>query len=431
MPMDSEVDTLEEKLTSLLGQLQIECGIFERMVYKNKNQHRRCSYFQYLLKVRRDLRLLQSAKLEDILNSCFEVITGRRPRQKVHLLESLKRRKCEGEKYNFMDRLLGAARLLSQVLRCLVICRYKQNDNKKLLKVMVRLQLSTKLYGVLVCQKSILDGVMVEPMLKASIEISILLARSFFMGFSQTILALLARIRVLVQQILLDVVSVFNMVSSLSRKKQSVKITQDGLEVFREIFPTKEEFATLECVWKSDKFILLERKHKSDISSHDEDPEGNASIPALSLKYQSLDSFLGDEPHSKRMDEDHAAKKDLTHTQEGNTDLSPGVSIGDDDGKVVEGCSKVGDASSIEEIPSKEFPQGGLLPGTSSFPSSNASSKLQSGSRRVAFVSVKNPQPSACSVSGIHLKQTESKSDSKEDAFFSLLSAGNTKDSLF
>ncbi|XP_015898787.2 uncharacterized protein LOC107432211 isoform X1 [Ziziphus jujuba] len=386
MPMDSEVDTLEEKLTSLLGQLQIECGIFERMVYKNKNQHRRCSYFQYLLKVRRDLRLLQSAKLEDILNSCFEVITGRRPRQKVHLLESLKRRKCEGEKYNFMDRLLGAARLLSQ---------------------------------------------MVEPMLKASIEISILLARSFFMGFSQTILALLARIRVLVQQILLDVVSVFNMVSSLSRKKQSVKITQDGLEVFREIFPTKEEFATLECVWKSDKFILLERKHKSDISSHDEDPEGNASIPALSLKYQSLDSFLGDEPHSKRMDEDHAAKKDLTHTQEGNTDLSPGVSIGDDDGKVVEGCSKVGDASSIEEIPSKEFPQGGLLPGTSSFPSSNASSKLQSGSRRVAFVSVKNPQPSACSVSGIHLKQTESKSDSKEDAFFSLLSAGNTKDSLF
>ncbi|XP_015898804.2 uncharacterized protein LOC107432211 isoform X2 [Ziziphus jujuba] len=373
MPMDSEVDTLEEKLTSLLGQLQIECGIFERMVYKNKNQHRRCSYFQYLLKVRRDLRLLQSAKLEDILNSCFEVITGRRPRQKVHLLESLKRRKCEGEKYNFMDRLLGAARLLSQ---------------------------------------------MVEPMLKASIEISILLARSFFMGFSQTILALLARIRVLVQQILLDVVSVFNMVSSLSRKKQSVKITQDGLEVFREIFPTKEEFATLECVWKSDKFILLERKHKSDISSHDEDPEGNASIPALSLKYQSLDSFLG-------------AKKDLTHTQEGNTDLSPGVSIGDDDGKVVEGCSKVGDASSIEEIPSKEFPQGGLLPGTSSFPSSNASSKLQSGSRRVAFVSVKNPQPSACSVSGIHLKQTESKSDSKEDAFFSLLSAGNTKDSLF
>lgn len=32
-------------------------------------------------------------------------------------------------------------------------------------------------------------------------------------------------------QILLDVVSVFNMVSSLTQKKQSVKITQEGLEV--------------------------------------------------------------------------------------------------------------------------------------------------------------------------------------------------------
>jgi len=35
----------------------------------------------------------------------------------------------------------------------------------------------------------------------------------------------------LLQQILLDVVSVFNMVSSLSQEKQSVKITQEGLEV--------------------------------------------------------------------------------------------------------------------------------------------------------------------------------------------------------
>lgn len=50
--MDSEIDsTKEEKLKSLLGQLEVECGIFERIVYKNKNQHRRSSYFQYLLKV--------------------------------------------------------------------------------------------------------------------------------------------------------------------------------------------------------------------------------------------------------------------------------------------------------------------------------------------------------------------------------------------
>lgn len=49
--MGSEIEALEERLTSMLGQLQTECGILERMVYKNKNQHRRCSYFQYLLKV--------------------------------------------------------------------------------------------------------------------------------------------------------------------------------------------------------------------------------------------------------------------------------------------------------------------------------------------------------------------------------------------
>lgn len=49
--MDSETELLEEKLAYLLDQIKAECGIFERMVYKNKNQHRRCSYFQYLLKV--------------------------------------------------------------------------------------------------------------------------------------------------------------------------------------------------------------------------------------------------------------------------------------------------------------------------------------------------------------------------------------------
>lgn len=50
-PMGFNGETLEENLTSLFGQLQFECGIFERIVYKSKNQHRRCSYFQYPLKV--------------------------------------------------------------------------------------------------------------------------------------------------------------------------------------------------------------------------------------------------------------------------------------------------------------------------------------------------------------------------------------------
>lgn len=56
--MDLKSEDLEEKLKSLLGQLQAERGIFERLVYKNKNQHRRSSYFQYLLKVSSCLLLL-------------------------------------------------------------------------------------------------------------------------------------------------------------------------------------------------------------------------------------------------------------------------------------------------------------------------------------------------------------------------------------
>jgi hypothetical protein len=37
--------------------------------------------------VRRDLRLLQSAKLEELVDFCFLVITGKRPKQTVHILE--------------------------------------------------------------------------------------------------------------------------------------------------------------------------------------------------------------------------------------------------------------------------------------------------------------------------------------------------------
>ncbi|TKY46906.1 hypothetical protein E2542_SST28955 [Spatholobus suberectus] len=84
------------------------------MVYKNKNQHRCSSYFQHLLKVRRDLRLLQFANLEELVTSCFLVIKG--PKQKVHLLESLKRKKCDNEKHNFMERLLEVARLLVEMV---------------------------------------------------------------------------------------------------------------------------------------------------------------------------------------------------------------------------------------------------------------------------------------------------------------------------
>ncbi|KAL0743023.1 hypothetical protein Bca4012_084536 [Brassica carinata] len=134
---DVQAKALEEKLKSQLRLLELEHAVFERMVYNNKNQHRRCFYFQYLLKVRRDLRLLRTANMEEILRPCFHVIAGTGTKQKLHILESLKLKKSP----NILDRLRGALHLLSQ---------------------------------------------MTEPIFKAASGISVLLACSFFIGSSMT-----------------------------------------------------------------------------------------------------------------------------------------------------------------------------------------------------------------------------------------------------
>lgn len=49
--MVAETDEVEQRLKSFLAQLRTEFGILDRIVYKNKNQHRRSFYFQFLLKV--------------------------------------------------------------------------------------------------------------------------------------------------------------------------------------------------------------------------------------------------------------------------------------------------------------------------------------------------------------------------------------------
>ncbi|XP_020589653.1 uncharacterized protein LOC110030985 isoform X2 [Phalaenopsis equestris] len=208
--MDSENENLEERLKSLLFQLSSESGILERIVHKSKNQHRRSLYFQALLKVRRDLRLLQLAGLGQILNALFLVTRGKFSIENTS--HSSNKNKNQGGKHTYHNRLLGVARLLSQ---------------------------------------------MVEPILKAAIEISLLLAKTFFMGFSLTILACLGRLRVLVQQILLDVVSVFNMVSAHSQK-HSLKLSSEGIEAFVEYYSTSGDILTLECTWKDDKYVLHE-----------------------------------------------------------------------------------------------------------------------------------------------------------------------------
>lgn len=109
----SDFSVIEERLRVLLRQLQTESGILERIVYKNKNQHRRCPYFKSLLKVcfcylllffcflignfstslvvsdlqvRRDVNLLNSAMLGDVLSVLFPIIDGKKPAQKAFFI---------------------------------------------------------------------------------------------------------------------------------------------------------------------------------------------------------------------------------------------------------------------------------------------------------------------------------------------------------
>ncbi|KAB2044295.1 hypothetical protein ES319_D01G079300v1 [Gossypium barbadense] len=343
--------------------------------------------------VRRDLRLLKSANLEELISSCFLVITGIRPKQKVQLLESLKRRKNDVGKPNFMDRLLGAARLLSQI---------------------------------------------VEPMLRAATEISTLVARSFFMGFSLTVLALLARLRVLVQQILLDMVPVFNTASSLSQKKQSIKITHQGIEVYREFFPKKEDFVTLECVWNMDKFVLVERTNRCEIEMQERGNDGEVSAGGNAVQYETIESFLGDdEPTAEKADAETSPCMKVSIT---------GITIDHDDDKMqVENVAeKVDGTVFVENSELKNVSQAHLVADTSTSAISD-SFEVMSNARKVAFVSVKRPAsspanptdlplragPSTMNPTDLPSKGSGSSGGDKTDAFYSLLTLGNLNNSLF
>ncbi|KAJ6293238.1 hypothetical protein OIU78_025262 [Salix suchowensis] len=311
------------------------------------------------------------------------------------MILSLKWRKCDSGTPNFMERLLGAARLLSQI---------------------------------------------VEPMLKAATDISTLLARSFFMGFSLTILALLARLRVLVQQILLDVVSVFNTVSSLSQEKQSVKITQEGLEVFREYYPTNMEFVTLECLWKTDKYVLVEKTHKTDVKGQDGGLGGGSTEKSVP-RYWTIESFLADSDSDfEKADEDHAAKEG---SYEEKQRLFPGRSAESEHGNQVEGGLELGDNPIILESPGKQIPPKDSLAAKSSSPPGLKVLTPQYGARQVAFVSVKRPAPSTTAFVSVkksttptsHIEDPSSKeiedTSTKDDSFSNLFAGGNPKQIQF
>ncbi|XP_021734463.1 uncharacterized protein LOC110701182 [Chenopodium quinoa] len=378
---------VEDRVKSFLCQLQAESGILDRIIYKNKNQHRRCSYFQYLLKVRRDLKLLHSAQLEELLDSCFYVITGRKAKQKANLLESLKRRKCDGVKFNFMERLHGAARLLSE---------------------------------------------MVEPILKAATDISTLLARSFFMGFSVMILALLAHLRVLIQQMLLDVVSVFNEVSSLAQNKQSIKITHNGMEVFREYYPTlEEEVIVLECVWKTDKFVLVEKSGKGNIL-HQGGSSETVQTLGTSIKYQSINAFLQDDEFNSEKADEKVSEECLLKRKRVESP-SPISNDNIDNAEQIQLHSVLEHGSENElQLTESTLVKGSSLPDsvTSLIPSSSMPDSVLN--KRVAFISVKKNASSESDAFVSQVNDNKSKRhDDEENTLFRLFTEEETTGSIF
>ncbi|CAA0813951.1 Unknown protein [Striga hermonthica] len=411
VPMASDMETIEKRLKSFTGQLQTEFGILERLVYKHKNQHRRCSYFQYVLKVKRDLKLLISANVEDIFNSSFLVINGNRPKQKVQLLESLKKRKCGAGKFNFLEKLLGITRLLSQI---------------------------------------------VEPLLKAAMELSTLLARSFFMKFSLTTLAVLARIRVLVQQMLLDAVLLYNTVSSISQSEQSVKLNQEGFEVFREYYPRNEEASVmLECVWQTDKYLLVEQKHKCDSNAQKKDLLEDVPLGTSEIQYENVEALLGVDVSGV------AAALEPSLATPVNIEKDDDIPLITSDEKLIEESTSdiVGPSAetlaysedvltnknlsagmifeSNDENPAEEnlcITEGGL-PTSWSKPLVASPPKLKNSKReRVAFVSVKPPAPSSARNESKLLDSKPLEKDEVEkndDPFFKLLTGGSKKGRIF
>uniref|UniRef100_A0A0D9XFD3 Nucleolus and neural progenitor protein-like N-terminal domain-containing protein n=1 Tax=Leersia perrieri TaxID=77586 RepID=A0A0D9XFD3_9ORYZ len=105
----------ERRLRGALRSLQQEAGVLERLVYKHRNQHRGAAYFQYLLKVRRDVRLLLAAGVWDVLAAIFPVLASRKPANTI-LAVNRQSKKKPGANHSHHERLLGVARLLSQMV---------------------------------------------------------------------------------------------------------------------------------------------------------------------------------------------------------------------------------------------------------------------------------------------------------------------------
>lgn len=130
-------------------------------------------------------------------------------------------------------------------------------------------------------------------------------------------------------------------------------------------------------------------------------------------------SILDDELDLEKADADREGPIKIT---EDKTNLLASPSIGSDDVNQVDSGMKVREISGTSATPGQKT--------SSSSPSSNLL-KAKSGTKKVAFVSVKGPAPATSDSLDLQIKEPENKSDDGEDKFYNLLTGGNLKDSVF
>lgn len=66
------------------------------------------------------------------------------------------------------------------------------------------------------------------------------------------------------------------------------------MQVFREFYPKKEEATVmLECVWQTDKYVLVERTYESESNIQEKHGQGDVSLNASQIQYQSIEALLG------------------------------------------------------------------------------------------------------------------------------------------
>lgn len=379
-----EVKHLEERLKAQLLQLRSESQMFQRLMYKNKNQHRRCLYYRALSKVSRDLRLFETANLKHILNKYFQIIGRDNPVETMIRLESLKNRKKYGIGED-QKQLLGVARLLAQ---------------------------------------------MSEPIIEASLQISTLLGQSFFMPFALTMLALLARLRVLLQQMLLDVVCIFDIFSSICQDKHFLKMKDEGCRVFKECYLSHKPALSLECHWDGVKFLLLEKL-----------VEGKRNTPEMVMEATELEQDSSSFGQGNR---EPSTSAEANNRRDATDDVA--THIRKRDTRVNKNTGHGGHLSLKEDSSKDGFGGNDGLQGTKlSNPPLLKSSKpleLNSGmKRRVDSISINSPSKTDAKSKKVRNKLDVYKDDhsatspscAKEtsDSFFNLLFVENKNDYLF